>query len=247
MKFDRGAKISIGGLMAAGALLAVAAPALAHVGVDKDEIAAGAATTLSFSFGHGCGESPTTSMKFQIPEGINNAVAQVHPGWDVAIERVDLAEPIESSHGEEITDRPSVITFTAREGFEVPTGVRDTFTLSFTAPEEEGQLFFPIIQGCVVGTNDWIDQWDGTGEEPEHPAPSVMVVAGTGEESGGHGHDEAATDDTVMTDTPTSSADTSSDKDSSDGLAITGIVLGAAGLGAGGFALARGGRKAKSA
>jgi uncharacterized protein YcnI len=212
----------------------VATPAFAHVGVDKDEIEAGASTSLSFSFSHGCGESPTNSMKFQIPEGIINAVPQVHAGWDIEVERAPLAEPAESAHGEEITDRPAVITYTARDGFEVPSGQKDTFTLSFTAPDEEGQLDFPIIQGCVEGSNDWIEAWDGTGTEPEHPAPSVMVVPGSGESSSEHGHDEAATETTVAM-----GDHDDEDDGSSNGLAIVGIVVGALGLAVGGVALAR--------
>ena len=163
------------------ALIVGAGSLSAHVGVDQDEIEAGSSATLGFSFSHGCEDSPTTSMSFQVPEGVNNAVPLAHAGWDIEVEREELAEPIESAHGDPITDRPAVITFTAREGFIVPSGVKDTMSLSFTAPEAPGQLFFKVIQGCEVGSNDWIDEWDGTGEEPESPAPSVMVVAATGE------------------------------------------------------------------
>ena len=169
---------------AACALIVGAGSLSAHVGVDQDEIEAGSSATLGFSFSHGCEDSPTTSMSFQIPEGVNNAVPLAHAGWDIEVEREELAEPIESAHGDPITDRPAVITFTAREGFIVPSGVKDTMSLSFTAPEAPGQLFFKVIQGCEVGSNDWIDEWDGTGEEPESPAPSVMVVAATGGDAG---------------------------------------------------------------
>ena len=96
----------------------------------------------------------------------------------------------------------------------MPSGVKDTMSLSFTAPEAPGQLFFEVIQGCEVGSNDWIDEWDGTGEEPERPAPSVMVVAAAGGDDDG----------------------------SSNGLAIAGIVLGAAGLGVGGTGWCAGAR-----
>jgi uncharacterized protein YcnI len=224
--------------------------ALAHVGVDKDEVEAGSSTSLGFSFSHGCEESPTNSMSFQIPEGVYDAVPQVHAGWDIEVEREDLAEPVEGAHGQEITDRASVITFTAREGFDVPNGQKDTFVLSFTAPEQEGPLSFPVIQGCVEGTNDWIEAWDGTGAEPESPAPFVTVVAG----SGGDDHEEGTEttvatggDDTVVETTVASGGGDDGDDGDDDGgsnaLAITGVVLGAAGLGLGGVAFARSGRK----
>ncbi len=245
MRISRGTVVAIATTTVG--VLWFAAPVSAHVGVDKDEIEAGASTQLSFSFSHGCEDSPTNSMQFQIPEGVNNATAQVHPGWDVEIERAELAEPIESSHGEEITERVSVITYTAQDGFEVPGDLRDTFTLSFRAPDTEGMLAFPIIQGCVDGSNDWIEVWDGTGDEPERPAPSVMVVAGAGAESGGHGHAEEETSDTTAPSDTTVTIDTddSSDDGGSNALAIGGIVLGAAGLGVGGVALSRSGGKSK--
>lgn len=216
----------VAGAVTFGAMLMFGSSVAAHVGVDQDQIVAGESTALSFSFSHGCGESPTNSMKFQIPEGVDNAVPQVHAGWDIAVERADLVEPIESGHGAPVTDRPSVITFTARDGYEVPNGQRDTFTLSFRAPESAGQLFFPVIQGCVDGESAWIAQWDGTGAEPDDPAPSVMVVAGA---------------DTASTDT--ASHDDHGGDDTSDGgsngLAIIGIVIGALGLGIGAVALTR--------
>ena len=132
------------------ALIVGAGSLSAHVGVDQDEIEAGSSATLGFSFSHGCEDSPTTSMSFQVPEGVNNAVPLAHAGWDIEVEREELAEPIESAHGDPITDRPAVITFTAHEGFIVPSGVKDTMSLSFTAPEAPGQLFVKVIQGCEV-------------------------------------------------------------------------------------------------
>ncbi|MBI5090090.1 MAG: YcnI family protein [Actinobacteria bacterium] len=225
-------RVLLVGAAVAMAVWGAASPAFAHVGLDKDEVGAGTSTTLSFSFSHGCDEAPTNTMKFQIPEGIINAVPQVHAGWDVEVERAELDTPVESAHGDQVTDRPSVITFTARDGFEVPPGQRDTFTISFTAPETEGVLSFPVIQGCTEGSNDWIEPWDGTGSEPEHPAPFVRVVA-AGDASG---------DDHGVAD---SGGDGDGGDDGSRTLAIVGIVLGAAGLIVGGSAVVRSGRAAR--
>jgi uncharacterized protein YcnI len=233
--------------MSAGVVLALgASTALAHVGTDKEELVAGASTTLTFSIGHGCEESPTNSMKFQVPEGVLNAVPVVKAGWTIEIEKEQLAEAVEAGHGEEQTDRTAVITYTAQEGYAVENGFRDNFTLAFAAPETAGQLFFKIIQGCETGENAWIDEWDGTGDEPEHPAPSVMVVASPEGEADGHGHDEATdtteageSTDSVVDVTETSDDSGDSGDDGSNGLAIVGIVVGALGLLVGGVALSR--------
>jgi uncharacterized protein YcnI len=199
------------------------------VGTDKDELAAGASTTLSFSIGHGCEDSPTNSMKFQIPEGVLNAAPVVKAGWTIEVEKEDLAEAVESAHGEAQTDRTSVITFTAQDGYAVQNGFRDSFSVAFAAPDAEGQLFFKVIQGCETGENAWIDEWDGTGDEPEHPAPSVMVVAAAAGATDDHGS--------------ASGEDTGTGSDESDngsnGLAIAALIVGVLGLAAGGLALVR--------
>jgi len=161
-------------------------------------------------------------MRFQVPESINNAVPQVHPGWDVTIEKAALATPVSVAHGDPQTQRNSIITFTARPGNEVPGGQRDSFVLSFTAPATPGTLFFKVVQGCVAGENPWITEWNGTGAEPEHPAPKVSVV-------------EAAASSTSVA----VGGSDDDDDDGSDALGYAGVGLGAAGLGIASVALAR--------
>lgn len=240
-RFLAGSALSTGFLVALGA-----SSASAHVGTDKSEVVAGASTTVTFAIGHGCEDSPTNSMKFQIPASVVNAAPQVKPGWTITTESEDLATPIESAHGAPQTDRVAVITFTADDGNAVDPHYRDTFTLAFRAPEELGVLPFKVIQGCETGENAWIAEWDGTGEEPESPAPSVEVVAATAADDDEHS-DEAtettvATTGTTIEVAPTTPASAGGSSDSSNGLAITGIVVGGLGLVVGGTALARGRR-----
>jgi len=225
----------VAGVMGTVGALALGSGASAHVGVDQQEVVAGESATLTFVHGHGCGDSPTTSLRFQIPESVHDAVAWSHPGWDVTVEREELATPIESAHGDPVTERPATITFTARDGFEIPNGVRDGVRISFTAPEEPGTLFFKVIQGCAEGSNDWIEEWDGTGDEPDHPAPSVQVVAASAVDGGDAANGAAEDDDAATT------ADDDGDGNG-NGLAIAGVVLGAIGTVAGGASLLRGRR-----
>jgi len=238
------------GLLAAGALaLGLATPAGAHVTADKDTVPAGGSTTLSFTVGHGCEDSPTRQIAVQVPEGVLNAAPQVLVGWDVEATETALDEPVESSHGEPQTERVSEITWTAQDGNELDPHFRQVFTIGFTAPEEVGQrLQFGVIQTCVEGETAWIEDTPEGGEEPESPAPFVTV----GEAEAGDGHDatepaddgDAATssDAEAAAGTPASSTG-SDDGDDSDGgtngLAIAGIVLGLLGLAAGGTALLR--------
>lgn len=117
------------------ALAALAAPAGAHVSPDKKEVPAGGFTSVALTVGHGCEVSPTRQVVVQVPEGINNVTPAIVPGWDVAVASEALPEPIEGSHGEEITERESEVTFTAAPGSELPDGFRQSFTLGFQAPE----------------------------------------------------------------------------------------------------------------
>jgi len=230
---------------AGAVVLLTSAPASAHVGTSADEVAAESTLALGLTIGHGCEDSPTNEMTIQIPEGVNNAQPFAHPGWTATSEVEALDPPVEAAHGEELTERVSVITFTATEGNALPQDVRDTFTINFTAPDAPGEtLYFKTIQSCESGENAWIDEWDGEGEEPESPAPSVLVTEAVAED----GHDEETTDTTEAEDhdeeatSTTEAADddsSSSDDDDGNGLAIAGIVLGGLGLVTGGIALSR--------
>src|SRR3546814_7992143 len=71
------------GAVAGLALLATASPATAHVSPDKTEVPVGAYTSVALTTGHGCEDSPTTSMAIQIPESIPNVTPAIVAGWDV--------------------------------------------------------------------------------------------------------------------------------------------------------------------
>ncbi|HEY9557699.1 MAG TPA: YcnI family protein [Acidimicrobiales bacterium] len=218
------------GAVAGLALLATASPATAHVSPDKTEVPVGAYTSVALTTGHGCEDSPTTSMAIQIPESIPNVTPAIVAGWDVAIETVPLDEPLEGSHGSQINEREAVVTYTAQPGQELADGFRQSFTIGFQAPDAPGELlFFKTIQTCVEGETAWIEEHTGEGEEPETPAPLVRVVA-----AGDDG------DASLVTESAGADADGSDDDGGgSDALAIAGLVAGLVGLAAGGTALVR--------
>lgn len=225
-------------------LTVTAGPAAAHVGTSHDSVPAGSTIALGLTVGHGCDDSPTREVAVQIPEGIFNATPFAHPGWTVTSERETLAEPVTGPHGDELTERVSVITFTANAGNELPDGVRDTFTVNLTAPETPGEtLFFKTIQTCIDGATSWIEEYDGTGDEPEHPAPSVTVTEAEAEDDHGSGSagEEATAEETAGEPAPDAETapDADASSDSGNGLAIAGIVLGGLGLATGGAALAK--------
>lgn len=166
------------------ALIAVA-PASAHVGLKADTSAAGSTAILTFGFGHGCGESPTTAVSIQIPEEFNSVTPVLAPGWDIEVENEELATPIAGAHGD-ITERTTTVTFTADES--VPDGIYGTVSLRMTLPEELAgeSIFFPVIQSCEEGEHAWIEiPQDGEDADSlESPAPSITIT----EPEGDNGH-----------------------------------------------------------
>lgn len=231
------------GLLGAGVLaLGLALPADAHITGDKDSVPAGGFTSITLTVPHGCEESPTSEIAVEIPESILNAAPQVVAGWDAEATETELDEPVESAHGDPVTERVSEISWTAEAGNELPPHFRQQFTIGFQAPEEVGErLYFKIIQTCPEGETAWIEETEDGAEEPEHPAPFVDVVAA--DEGDGHGggaaEEETTTTAAEETDAEPVAASTDSDDGGSDGLAIGGLVLGALGLAAGGTALVK--------
>jgi uncharacterized protein YcnI len=247
----RAAGISLG--LGLGVLVLDAGPAGAHVSPDKTEVPAGGFTAITLTVPHGCEASPTRQVVVQVPEGINDVTPGILPGWDIEVATEPLPEPIESGEGEQITERESVVTFTAQAGNELPDGFRLGYTLGFQAPDTPGEyLFFKTIQICAEGQTEWIEEYTGEGEEPEHPSPVVEVVAAEGDGHGGGSEEEETTDTTEATDTTlpveqaTSTSDDDGDADSSTGIAVAGLVTGALGLLTGGAALARARKTARS-
>ncbi|MCO5214999.1 MAG: YcnI family protein [Thermomicrobiales bacterium] len=169
------------GALATGVALILASgmPAAAHVGLSADSYAAGSTSMVTFGFGHGCGDSPTTSLAIQIPEEFTTVQPVYAPGWHIEVEKETLATPVAGSHGQQITERPAVITFTADEPIE--NGIYAMVTLRVTIPEGlEGETFyFPVIQGCSEGESAWIEiPQDGQdAHDLESPAPSMTITA----------------------------------------------------------------------
>ena len=189
-----------------GAVLALAVPSLAsaHVGVSPDELVAGDHGVLTFSFSHGCENSPTTALRITMPEGLASVAPTLDGDWSIQVERGD-------------DGLVSAVTYTALAP--VPTDLRGAVSMSVSLDENTPDtLAFRVVQECVEGATEWT-QLAENGEDPhslDAPAPVVSVIAAAAD---GHGeHDAPAAAD----DTTTASA--------SDPV---GIALGAGGLVAG--------------
>jgi periplasmic copper chaperone A len=228
--------------VATGGVLLVAGPASAHIEPEEEEVAAGSSGDLTLVVPHGCDESPTKQLTIQIPESVVEVSPLVHPGWKIEMKEEPLETPITAEDGDEITEHVSEVTFTAARGNELDPHMRDKFTVNFGAPDTPGEtLFFKTIQTCVEGETPWIEEFDGEGEEPEHPAPAMTVTEATGGEHGDGEEAEATDDGDAAAPAADESAAASTDDSGSDetGLATAGIVIGVLGLATALFAVLR--------
>ncbi len=211
----RNALLTAAGI-AGGALLVLAAPlaAQAHVTVTPSGTAAGSHTVLTFAFSHGCEGSPTTALTFDIPESIDSVSPTLHPNW--TIEKV--------ADG----DRTAQVVYSAITPVE--DGYRDTIELSVRLPEDAAgdTLAFPVLQSCAEGETDWNELAEEGGDEPESPAPTVVVTDASDD---GHGTTAAGNDQgAAHGDTASDAAAASSDDLVARVLGVGGLVVGAAGV-----------------
>jgi uncharacterized protein YcnI len=224
-------RLALVGAGAGALLMATASAGSAHVTVTPSTTAAGSYSVLTFSVGHGCDGSSTTSIAIQMPEEIVAVTPTVNSGWAVDKQMETLAEPVDNGHGGEYTERVAQVVYTAKSP--LLEGFRDTFELSLQLPSDEGtELVLPVVQTCEKGETAWVQTYEEGQEEPEHPAPLVEVTASEGE---GHGHEPAVDDDHAEADTEVSEAGIGG----SEAVGWIGLALGALGLAAGGTALAR--------
>ncbi|WP_417562003.1 DUF1775 domain-containing protein [Microbacterium sp.] len=173
----------------AGLLLALAVPlaASAHVEVGPDSAAAGSTTPLTFSFHHGCDDSPTTSLKITIPDGIGNATPVYEGGW--TIKRALRAD-----------GTPSAVTFTADTPIE--SGVEASVSLDTLIDTSAAGKTLPFLveQTCVKGSTSWtqIPAQGQSAEDLDNPAPAVTVgpkaptTAGADASAHGSSHADAS-------------------------------------------------------
>jgi uncharacterized protein YcnI len=236
-------------LAVAGGILAVAAPAAAHVTVDPTEATQGGFARLTFRVPTESDTLSTTRVEVHLPEdaAIRSVRTMPLPGWDAELTRRTLDEPIERDNGEVITEVVSVLTWTAQdEDAALAPGEFGEFAVSMGPLPEVEQLVFKALQ---TYSDDSVVRWieePGDGAELEHPAPVLTLAPAAGGDGDGHG--DGGAEPTAEPDNGAAGGDAqaSGDDDSRPGLpvwlavvSIVGGLAGLAGLALGGTAFAR--------
>jgi uncharacterized protein YcnI len=145
-------------LVVAAVLVALAAPAGAHVDAEASTDGTGV-TRIELSFSHGCEGEPTTTLRARSPEGATDVVAEEAPGWTSSVD------------GDQVT----------WTGGSVPDGQAASFAFTARLAQAEGtEVPVPVIQQCPTLANEWIEPPTDDTSEASSPAPVVAVPAGAG-------------------------------------------------------------------
>ncbi|WP_328872479.1 YcnI family protein [Streptomyces sp. NBC_00287] len=226
--------------LAGTAVLALSAPAFAHVTVQPEgEAAKGGYAVVDFRVPNESDKASTVKLEVSFPMDTPLASAMPEPiaGWTAKVTKAELDKPIEL-HGQEINEAVSKITWTAT-GKGVEPGFFQKFPVSMGAlPEDADELVFKAVQTYDDGeVARWIEVQQEGQEEPEKPAP-VLTLSEASEDGHSHGSEsseeasEEPSDDASQAAATTTADD--ADSDSSDTtarvLGVVGIVVGAIGV-----------------
>ncbi|HEX2132496.1 MAG TPA: DUF1775 domain-containing protein [Actinophytocola sp.] len=184
----------------------------------------------------------TVKLEVKLPADapMSSVRAKPMPGWTAEVTMATLDEPIES-HGAEITEAASSVTWTAKPGTRIAPGEFGEFELAVGPLPEVEELVIPAIQ---TYENNEVVAWDQVpgddGEEPESPAP-VIELTPASEDDDEHGAAVAESDESD--EGSEESDDTAAAADGTDDTARwlggAGLVVGALGLGFGAGAMMR--------
>ena len=177
-------------------LLAGAGVASAHVTVNPSEAAAGGFTKLTFRVPNESPTAGTVAVTVDLPADHPFAYVSVKqvPGWSVVPTTSTLPAPVTEG---DVTIKEAVtsVTWTADPGTQIRPGEFGEFDISAGPVPDVPSIAFTATQtysdGSVV---EWNEPTPASGEEPEHPAPTLTVgAAAAGEEGHSHSDTDAAT------------------------------------------------------
>ncbi len=184
------------GLLLAGSFaviitIAMALPASAHVSINPDEAAKGSFGAFSFRVPNESDTAETIKLEVQLPADhpIASVRTTAQDGWTATVTKAKPSKKL-TSHGSEVEEVVSKITW---EGGTIKPGQYAEFHVSMGAlPDDADKLEFKALQTYSDGeVVSWIESTPEGGEEPEHPAPTLMLTKATGDE-----HSASDTEDT---------------------------------------------------
>jgi uncharacterized protein YcnI len=158
-------------------VVAAAGAASAHVTANPSTAEPGSYSKVTFRVPNEEQQAATTKVEVDLPADhpIPSVSIRPVPGWTIKVEKAKLATPVKVDGGE-LTEAVSKITWS---GGTVEPGRFQEFDVSMgPLPTDTDRLTFKAVQTYSNGDVVHWDQPPGDrGQEPEHPAPSIRLVA----------------------------------------------------------------------
>lgn len=227
-------------LSTAGVLaLSTAGLASAHVTASTPSPAAkGGYTKVTIRVPNERPDAGTVKLQLTLPTDypLASVSSKPVPGWKVEVVEAKLPKPI-TSHGKEVTEAPSTVTWTADPGVQIEPGQFNEFDLSIgPLPEDTDRLLLPTTQTYSSGE---VVAWDAPpaaegAAEPAKPAPVLNLVAKATTGDAHHASATAGGDEHSDAAVATAGTDTTARY-----LGGAGLAVGALGLGFGAGAVLR--------
>lgn len=167
------------GVVTAGLVLGPLSAAEAHVTVRSDTTVTGTYAELTFKVPNEEATATTTKVVVTLPDKTPLVDVSVRPtpGWTVTVTDAKLPAPVVVG-GTTVTSAPHQVTWTAAGDAAIAPGQYQTFAISGGPLPAPGVLMFPADQTYSDGTVvSWSEPTVAGQAEPEHPAPTVTVVA----------------------------------------------------------------------
>ena len=172
-------------IVAAGAVLAGAAPVFSHVALKTPTAAAASDYQAVFVVGHGCNGSPTTAVSVQIPSGFEAARPEPKAGWAVTTQPARFVRP-DGSQGMQGSEIGAAIwTLVDRESA-LGSANANNFILQGKLPGQPGPLWFKVRQTCELGESDWSEIPASGTSTRELKNPAVLLQVGPTDSSPHH-------------------------------------------------------------
>jgi len=166
--------------LAAGAAVAMTAPAFAHITFENSEAPSNGFYKAVLRVPHGCDGAATTAVRIQIPEGFIVAKPMPKPGWQVTVTEGAYTKSYDYE-GSTISKGVKEIAWT---GGNLPDSFYDEFVFRVRVTDiaPGTKVYFPVVQECGSKAEHWIEiPAEGKSDDDyEYPAPGVTIGAPDG-------------------------------------------------------------------
>lgn len=174
-------------LLVAGTVVAGAGASTAHVRVTPDNTASGSYSALTFRVPNESATASTVKLAVQLPQEDPFVFVSLKPvaGWTAKTTEAPLPKPVELE-GTSITKAVRTITWTADDkDAQIAPGEYQEFSISVGPLPTPGSVTLPAVQTYSDGVvSSWNQPPAASGDEPENPAPVLVVTAAAGEAGG---------------------------------------------------------------